>query len=53
MVVDGDGELFLGLILADDVLVEKAFYFLRLGQVAGDIGRNGGFTAAAAVVLED
>ena len=49
VVVDGDGELLLGLVLADDVVVEKAFDFLRLGQVAG----GGGGSGFAAVVFED
>ena len=50
VVVDGDGELLLGLVLADDKVVEEALDFLRLGQVAGGGGGVGG---VAAVVLED
>ena len=50
MVVDGDSELFLGLLLADHVVVEKALHLLRFGQVAGGGGGMGG---VAAVVLED
>ena len=37
VVVDRDCELLLGLVLADDVLVEKRLDFLRLGQM----GRRG------------
>ena len=33
MVVDGDREDFLGRILADDVLVQDTFDFLRFGQL--------------------
>ena len=33
VVVDGDCQLLLGLLLADDVLVEEGFHFLRLGQL--------------------
>ena len=50
VVVDRDGELLLGLVLADDVVVEEAFDFLRLGQVAGG---GGGMRGLAAVVLKD
>ncbi len=39
VVVDRDGELLLGLVLADDVVVEEALHFLRLGQMAGRGGR--------------
>ena len=38
VVVDRDGELLLGLVLADHVVVEKALHLLRLGQVAGGGG---------------
>ena len=49
VVVDRDGELFLGLVLADDVLVEEGFDVLRLGQVR----RGSSGMSFAAVVLED
>ena len=49
MVVHGHGELLLGLVLADDVLIEERANFLRLGQVNRCSG-GGGF---GAVVLED
>ena len=49
VVVDGDGELLLGLVLADDVFVEESLYFLRLGQMGG--GGSGLYVAA--VVFED
>jgi hypothetical protein len=35
VVVNGNRQLLLGLLLADDVLVEEHFDFLRLGQVVG------------------
>ncbi len=49
VVVDRHGELLLGLVLADHVVVEEALHLLRLGQVAG----GGGGMRFAAVVLED
>jgi hypothetical protein len=49
VVINSDGELLLGLLLTDDVLVEKRLDFLRLGQVIGS-SRGVGF---GAVVLED
>ena len=49
MVVDGDGELLLGLVLADDVLVEECLDLLRLGQMRG----RGAGLGLAAVVFED
>src|SRR5258708_27568465 len=39
VVIDGHGKLFLGLVLADYVFVEKRLHFLGLGQV---VGRGGG-----------
>jgi hypothetical protein len=35
VVVDGDGQLFLGGLLADDVLIEEFLYFERLGNFVG------------------
>ncbi len=49
VVVDGDGQLLLGLVLADHVVVEEALHFLRLGQVAG----GGGGVRLAAIVFEN
>ncbi len=49
VVVNRDGELLLGLVLADDVIVEEALHLLRLGQVAG----SGRWMRLAAVVLKD
>src|SRR5208283_4200824 len=49
MVVDGNGELLLGLVLADDVIVEEAFDLGGLGKMAG----SGGGSGVAAVVFED
>ncbi len=49
MVVDGDGKLLLGLVLADDVIVKEGLHFLGLGQMAGD-GSGSGF---AAVIFKD
>jgi hypothetical protein len=44
MVVNRDAELLLGLLLADDVFVEKGLHFLRLGQMVGS-RRGVGLTA--------
>src|SRR4029077_17311965 len=49
MVVDRDGKLLLGLLLADDVFVEESFDFLRLGQVVG----SGGGMRFAAIVFQN
>jgi hypothetical protein len=49
VVVDGDRELLLGLLLADHVLVEEGLDLLRLGQV---VGRGRG-VALGAVVFQD
>ena len=49
VVVDGNGELLLGLVLADDVLVEEGLDVLRLGQVGWRSSRM----SFAAIVLED
>jgi hypothetical protein len=49
MVVDGDGELFLGLVLPDYVFIQEGLHFLRLGQVVGS-GRGMRF---GAVVFQD
>ena len=49
VVVDGNSEFLLGLVLADHEVVEKALHFLRLGQVARGCGGCG----FAAVVLEN
>src|SRR5579863_7036617 len=49
VVVNGDGELLLGLLLADDVFVEESFDFGGLGKLIGSsCGRSGG-----AVVFEN
>ena len=45
-----DGQLLLGLFLADDIVVEEALDLLRLGQVAGGCS---GVCGIAAVVLKD
>src|SRR5262249_50594598 len=42
VVIDRDRELLLGLLLADDVLVEKALYFLWLGKLVRSGGLRGG-----------
>jgi hypothetical protein len=49
VVVDGDGELLLGLVLADHVIVEEALDLGRLGEMAG----GGGGSFAAAVVFKN
>jgi hypothetical protein len=41
VVVDGDGELLLGLVLADDVFVEEGLNFSRLGEVCGGLAGLG------------
>jgi hypothetical protein len=49
MVVDGDGELFLGLVLSNDVFVKEGADFKRFRKMRG---RSTGLSFAA-VVLED
>ena len=49
VVVDGDGELLLGLVLADHVIVEEALDLGRLGKMTG----GGGGSFAAAVVFKN
>jgi hypothetical protein len=49
VVINRNGELLLGLVLADDVLVEEGFDVLRLGQVR----RRSSWMSFAAVVLEN
>jgi hypothetical protein len=49
VVVDGDGKLLLGLVLADHVFVEEGFDFLRLGEVGW--GRSSG--GLRTIVFED
>jgi hypothetical protein len=49
VVVDRDGQLLFGLVLADHVVVEEGLYFQRFGQVASGIGGM----RLTAVVLED
>jgi hypothetical protein len=39
MVVDGHGELLLGGVLTDDVLVQMLLYFQRLRNLMGEAGR--------------
>ena len=49
VVVNRHRQLLLGLLLADHVLVEEAFHFLRLGQLIG----GGGGRRRGAVVFQD
>src|ERR1700682_697538 len=49
MVVDGDSQLLLGLLLSDDVFVEERLHFLRLRQLVRDRSRR----SRGAVVFED
>src|SRR5216684_3866701 len=49
MVIDGDRQLLLGLLLPDDVFVEEGLHFERLGQLVGDGSRR----SRGAVVFED
>ena len=49
VVVNRDGELLLGLVLADHVIVEEALDLSGLGEMAG----GGGGSVAAAIVVED
>src|ERR1035438_2055436 len=49
MVIDGDGELLLGLLLPNDVLVEEGLHLLRLRQLVGDGSRR----SCGAVVFKD
>ena len=49
VVVNGDGKLFLGLVLPDDVFIEERFDLLRLGQMVG----SGGGMRFRAVVFQN
>ena len=49
MVVNGDGQLLLGAVLADDVAVEKLFDLGRAGQAAGETRRLRGSLAQKAL----
>jgi hypothetical protein len=49
VVVNRHGQLLLGLLLPDYVLVEEHFYFLRLGQLI----RRAGLRSRRAVVFEN
>src|ERR1041385_3290317 len=48
MLIDRNGEAFLGLILADDVFVEKRFDFVRLGK-----GRTRRYRLSLLIVADD
>jgi hypothetical protein len=49
VVIDSDGELLLGLFLADYVLVEERLDLLRLGKMI----RSGRWTGFGAIIFED
>ena len=52
VVVDGDGELLFGLVLADDVFVEESLDFLRLGQVGGGGAGLGSLRSSSRIELQ-
>jgi len=50
VVVNRHGELLLGCVLPDDVLVEEGFDFQRLGEL---VGSGGGGVSFGAIILKD
>src|SRR5258707_5651689 len=49
MVVDGDGQLFLGLLLPDHVLVQERFHFQRFRKLI----RSSGSRSCGPVIFQD